>query len=59
MATLNEAIGAALVQPEVREKFLASGLEFVPNTPEEAALRLRNDANKWAQVVNQLGLRAD
>lgn len=59
VATLNEAIGAALAQPEVREKFLASGLEFVPNTPEEAALRLRNDANKWAQVVNQLGLRAD
>jgi tripartite-type tricarboxylate transporter receptor subunit TctC len=59
VATLNEAIGAVLAQPEAREKFLASGLEFVPNTPAEAAVRLRREADKWAQVVERLGLRAD
>jgi tripartite-type tricarboxylate transporter receptor subunit TctC len=59
VATLNEAIRAVLAQPEVQEKFLASGLEFVPNTPEEAAVRLHREADKWAQVVDRLGLRAD
>jgi hypothetical protein len=34
-------------------------LEFVPNTPEQAAARLRKEADKWARVVERLGLRAD
>ena len=59
LAALNEAIGAVLAQPDVREKFLASGLEFVPNTPEQAAARLRRESDKWAQLVERLGLRAD
>ena len=59
LAALNEAIGAVLAQPDVREKFLASGLEFVPNTPEQAAARLRRESDKWAQLVERLGLLAD
>lgn len=59
LAALNEAIGAVLAQPDARDKFLASGLEFVPNTPEQAAARLRRESDKWLQVVERLGLRAD
>lgn len=59
LAALNEAIGTALAQPETRDKFLESGLEFVPNTPEQAAARLHRESAKWAQVVERLGLRAD
>lgn len=59
LAALNEAIGAVLAQPDAREKFLASGLEFVPNTPEQAAARLRRESDKWAQLVERLGLQAD
>ncbi len=57
--TLNEVFAAALGQAEVRSKMLAMDLEFVPNTPEQAAARMRRDANKWAQVVDRLGLKAD
>lgn len=59
VSALNEAFGAALAQPDAREKLLAAGVEFVPNTPEQALARQRMEADKWAQVVTRLGLRAD
>ena len=59
VAALNEAFGAALAQADVRSKMLALGLEFIPNTPEQAAARVRREADKWALVVDRLGLRAD
>ena len=52
MATLNEAFGAALAQPEVRARMLAMDLDFIPNTPEQAATRMRREAAKWTLVVD-------
>ncbi len=59
VAALNEIFSAALAQPDVRARMLAMDLEFVPNTPEQAAERLRREADRWARVVERLGLRAD
>ena len=59
VAALNETFGAVLAQPEVRTRMLAMDLDFIPNTPEQAAARLRREADKWALVVERLGLRAD
>jgi tripartite-type tricarboxylate transporter receptor subunit TctC len=59
LAALNEAIGAVLSQPDVRNKLIAAGVEFVANTPEQAAARVRRESGKWAQVVDRLGLKAD
>lgn len=59
VTALNETFGAALAQADVRARMLAMDLEFVPNTPEQAAARLRREADKWARVVERLGLRAD
>ena len=59
VAALNEAFGAVLAQAEVRDKMLAMDLEFVPNTPEQAAARMHREAARWALVVERLGLRAD
>jgi tripartite-type tricarboxylate transporter receptor subunit TctC len=59
VTALNEAFGAVLAQPDVRSKMLAMDLEFVPNTAEQAAVRMRREADKWALVVDRLGLRAD
>ncbi|MBC5768454.1 Bug family tripartite tricarboxylate transporter substrate binding protein [Ramlibacter albus] len=56
---LNTAIGRVLQQPDVREKMLAADLEFVPNTPEQAAARLKQERQRWKQVIERLGLRAD
>ena len=59
LSALNAAIGAALSQPDARGKLIAAGVEFVANTPEQAAARMRQEADKWAQVVDRLGLRVD
>jgi tripartite-type tricarboxylate transporter receptor subunit TctC len=59
VAALNQTFNAALAQPEVRARMLAMDLEFVPHTPEQAAERLRRDVERWARVVERLGLRAD
>ena len=59
IAALNETIGAALSQPDVKGKMVARGVEYVANTPEQAAARVRREAEKWAGVVERLGLKAD
>lgn len=59
LAALNETIGAALSQPDVRDRLVAAGVEFVANTPEQAAARVRREAGKWAPVVDRLGLKVD
>lgn len=59
VAALNEAFGAVLAQPDARARMLAMDLDFIPNTPEQAAARLRREADKWALIVDRLGLRAE
>ncbi len=59
VAALNETFGAVLAQPDVRHKMLAMDLEFIPNTPEQAAARMQEESDKWARVVERLGLRVD
>ncbi|MEQ1685181.1 MAG: tripartite tricarboxylate transporter substrate-binding protein [Burkholderiaceae bacterium] len=59
VTALNEAFGAVLAQPDVRARMLAMDLDFIPNTPEQAAARLRREADKWALIVDRLGLRAE
>ena len=51
VAALKQAFGSALAQTDVRAKMLAMDLEFVPNTHEQAAERMRREAEKWARVV--------
>jgi len=59
VAALNEAFGTALAQPEARARMLALDLEFAPDTPEQAAVRPRREADEWAQVVDRLSPRAE
>jgi tripartite-type tricarboxylate transporter receptor subunit TctC len=59
IAALNNVIGHLLAQPEVRQQMLASNLEFVANTPQQAAERMRTESGQWAGWVARLGLRAD
>jgi len=56
---LNEVASAILQQPEIRERMLQLDLDFVSNTPEEAAARVQRESDKWKRVVDRLGLKAD
>ncbi len=59
VAALNETFSATLSQADVRARMLAMDLAFVPNTPDQAATRLREQTDKWARVVERLGLKAE
>jgi tripartite-type tricarboxylate transporter receptor subunit TctC len=59
VARLNEVASSILQQPEIRERMMQLDLDFVSNTPEEAAARVQRESAKWKRVVDRLGLRAD
>jgi tripartite-type tricarboxylate transporter receptor subunit TctC len=56
---LNALLNQILRQPEVHDRMLAVGLEFTPNSPDDAAARLKSEALKWHSVVDRLGLLLD
>jgi tripartite-type tricarboxylate transporter receptor subunit TctC len=56
---LNTEIARILAQPDVRARMLAVDLDFVPNTPEQAAVRLRQEGQRWKQEIQRLGLKID
>jgi len=56
---LNAAAGKALALPAVQERFAPQGLEVASGSPEEFAKLYRNDYEKYARLVKELGIRAD
>ena len=43
----------------IRERMLALDLEFVANTPADAAARVRHESAKWKPVVERIDLHVD
>jgi len=43
--------------PDVRERFIQSGLDPVGSAPEDLAARMREDRAKWTQVIHDAGIR--
>jgi tripartite-type tricarboxylate transporter receptor subunit TctC len=56
---LNAAAAKVLAQPAVQERFAPQGLEVASGSPEEFAKLYRNDYEKYARLVKELGIRAD
>jgi len=56
---LNAEIAAALAAPEVRERLASQGVDARSSTADEFARLLVSDLDRWAKVVQRLGLRAD
>ena len=59
VARLNAEVARILAMHDVRERMLAVDLEFVPNTPDEAAARLQREGRLWKQVIGRLGLKIE
>lgn len=59
VAKLNEAAGAALNDPEVREKLAKDGTIAEPTTPEGLARILRTDGELWGNTIRRLGIQLD
>jgi len=53
---LSTAISALLSQRELRERFVAQGVELAPSTPGELGDRVRMELVKWAAVIKTAGI---
>jgi tripartite-type tricarboxylate transporter receptor subunit TctC len=56
---LNKAVRAALANPAVAAKLLASGAEPAPSSPAELTARLKQDTEKWAKLIKAKNIKAD
>jgi tripartite-type tricarboxylate transporter receptor subunit TctC len=56
---LDTEIGKALKLPEVAASLSAQALDPWSSTPEEFAVRLKNDYDKYAQLIKLTGARID
>jgi tripartite-type tricarboxylate transporter receptor subunit TctC len=59
VARLSASIRAALARPEMRERFLALGLDPAPGTPEELGAFLRAELSKWEKLVKDAGIQPE
>ena len=50
---------AALNTEELRERFRKEGQEATPQTPEEFAAMLRQDAEKTAKMMAEFGIKKE
>jgi tripartite-type tricarboxylate transporter receptor subunit TctC len=56
---LNAEVTKILAMPDVRERFLAQGVDPVGSTPEQFADHIRAQMAKWAKVVHDAGVKAE
>ena len=56
---LNQEIVRAIHLPEIKEKFLALGIETVGSSPQEATAAIRSEIAKVAKLIKEAGIRTD
>ncbi len=59
VSRLHQEIVRALGRPELREKFLAAGVEPVGSTPQQLAATMKSEFARVAQLVKEAGIRAE
>jgi tripartite-type tricarboxylate transporter receptor subunit TctC len=53
---LSQEITKSLARPELNEQFFESGVEVFGSTPEEFAVRVRADTDRWGRLIREAGL---
>ncbi|HVE49229.1 MAG TPA: tripartite tricarboxylate transporter substrate binding protein [Casimicrobiaceae bacterium] len=56
---LNDAFAKAIVRPEVRDRFLATGTEPHLTSPKQFADLIRSDGARWADVIRRANVKAE
>ena len=59
MNRLNLEIARALARADVKEKFLAIGVEAVSSTPEVLAALIKSEMDRMGRLIKAAGIRAD
>jgi tripartite-type tricarboxylate transporter receptor subunit TctC len=57
--TWNKALRAAVAKPEVQKRFLDNGMDTIIGSPAELKATIVADRKKWAEVIQEAGMRAD
>jgi tripartite-type tricarboxylate transporter receptor subunit TctC len=57
ISKLNQAIAAALADPEINRKLLQSGAIPAPTSPEEFGSQLRDELARWGRIVREKGIK--
>lgn len=57
--TINRAVNKVLASSEVRERFLAMGLEVGGGSAADLQRTMQEDGRRWAPIVKKSGFRAD
>jgi tripartite-type tricarboxylate transporter receptor subunit TctC len=53
-----QAVIKALAEPDVQNKFADQGLISIGDTPEQAALYIKNDVERWKVIIERAGITA-
>ena len=56
---LHDKFVEVLHQPDIKERLNAQGLDVVASTPEQFAAHIKAETDKYARVINQIGLKAE
>ena len=56
---LNEEVVRVLAKPDVKDKFLANGMEVVGSTPQELAATMKSEIVRIGKVIQDAGIRGD
>src|SRR5262249_10627789 len=59
VAKLNDAVVKALRSPDVRERMSQIGFDVVASSPEEFGRFMKEEVDRWTQVVNRGGIKPD
>jgi tripartite-type tricarboxylate transporter receptor subunit TctC len=59
VAKLNDATVKALRAPEVRERMSQIGFDVVASTPEEFGSFMKQEVERWTEVVKRGGIKPD
>ncbi len=59
VARLNDAIGKALQQPDVKAKFETAGSLPVGSTPEQMMARITDESAAWAAIVRDANIKTE
>ena len=54
---LRSEIAAALKDPEMQNRFAASGARLVGNTPEQFGVQIAEDRARWEKVITAAGIK--
>jgi tripartite-type tricarboxylate transporter receptor subunit TctC len=56
---INADMVKALALPEVKNALTVQGMEIAPSSPDEMTALMRRDAQRWANVIKQAGIKAE